>query len=107
MTTGGCGCCTGLGHDQLGENVTNSPSKPASSSVHISLMARIVLPHHVPPAGRVDAVVLHLLVVPADADPEQEAAAGQVVERGDLPWPARSGRAGPRGRCRWPSFSRS
>ena len=25
-STGGCGCCTGLGHDQLGENCTNSPS---------------------------------------------------------------------------------
>ena len=42
------------------------------------------LAHEREPPPRVGAVVLHLLLVPAGADPEQEAAAGEAVEARDL-----------------------
>ncbi len=42
------------------------------------------LAHHLPARGGIDAVVAHLLAVPAGADAKQEAAAGEQLERGDL-----------------------
>ena len=42
------------------------------------------LPDDRPALAFVDAVVLHLLLVPAEADAEREPAARQQVERGDL-----------------------
>ena len=36
---GGCGFCTGFGHDQRGSKRTKSPSKAASSSVQMRFMA--------------------------------------------------------------------
>ena len=37
--TGGCGCWSGLGHDQIGSKSTNSPWYSASSSVQIAFIA--------------------------------------------------------------------
>ena len=42
------------------------------------------LAHQREARARVGAVVVHLLEVPAGADAEEEAAAGELVERGDL-----------------------
>src|SRR5207302_1266388 len=42
------------------------------------------LPEYSEAPGRVGPVVLHLLPVPAPADTEEEAAAGEEVEGGDL-----------------------
>ena len=36
---GGCGCWTGLGHDQIGSKLTHLPAKLASSCVQIARMA--------------------------------------------------------------------
>ena len=77
------GCCTGLGQDQVGPKSTNSPWYSACSSTTA------------PPwrpgargrrrgAGRVDAVVLGLGPVPAEADAQGDPTVGEMVERGHL-----------------------
>ena len=75
--------CTGLGHDQLGENRTCSPSKLASSSAQSACMARTRSRATARRSRHRDAVVLELVLVPAEADAERGPAAAQVVEGGD------------------------
>ncbi len=79
---------------------TNSPSKPASSFSHSARIASTDLAG-VLAAGRVvDAVVGHLIDVPAESGAEREAAAGELIEGGDAPSPSRSARAARPERCR-------
>ena len=84
MRTGGCGFWTGFGHDQIGSKSTNSPWNSASSFVQISFMAR--MRSRMSAKRRFGSVpwLAHLLAVPAAADAELEAPAGEEVERGDL-----------------------
>ena len=82
MRTGGHGCCTGFGHDQLGGSCTNSPSNAASSSAQRRCMASTCSRATSPPS-HVDAVVFDLVGVPSEADAEHESAARQVIEARD------------------------
>ena len=72
---GGCGCCGGFGYDQTGSKFTNSPWNDASSCGPQRLHRQHVLAHHLEAGIVADAVVLHLLDVPAAADAENEPAA--------------------------------
>ena len=96
MMIGGCGSHTGLGqlHDGREADVL---------AVEGRLLLGPQLAHRQdvlagdgPPLRRVDAVVLHLVLVPADADAEQHPPAGQVVERGHRLGQDDAGRAGRR-----------
>ena len=82
MRTGGPLRCAGFGHCHVGSNWTYSPSKLASSLVHSSRMARTCSRALARRRAVVDAVVVHLVLVPTEADAERETATGEEVERG-------------------------
>ena len=70
MMTGGCGCCAGFGQLQLRLTWTRSPSKPRLVLGPQRLHRQDLLAARRATRGRIDAVVLHLLDVPADPDAE-------------------------------------
>ena len=73
-----------LGNDQILSKLTNSPWYSASSFVQISFIASDLLAQQAAARLEGGAVVLHLLGVPAAADAEEEAAAREMIEAGDL-----------------------
>ena len=97
---GPAGCCTGLGQDQVGPKSTNSPWYSAWSVRPDGLHGGQVLAHHGVAAGPVDAVVLGLGAVPAEADAEGDPAPARDGRAWPPAWPAGSGRAARRGGCR-------
>ena len=84
--TGGRGCCSGLGKAWLGPNDDVLARVLGGVVAPQRLDRRELVAHDRAPLGVGDAVVLDLLDVPAVPDAEREAAAGDQVQRRDLPW---------------------
>ena len=80
--TGGCGCCTGFGQAMIGAKSTNSPWYSGVVLGPDRLHRLDPLARQLVAGGEGGAVVLDLVRVPAIADAEQEAAAGDPVDRG-------------------------
>ena len=100
MTTGGCGCWTGLGQLQPARSGRTRRRTRPRPRVHSSLHREHLLAGHGAAPARIDAVVLHLVLVPADADAERPRGPPRRGRARRPSSPGRSGRAGRRGRSR-------
>ena len=78
------GCCTGLGHDQVGPKSTNSPWNSACSLDQMASAAARCSRTTVRRAVEVDPVVLRFGPVPPEAHAERDAPVRQGVERRHL-----------------------
>ena len=83
MMIGGCGWRTGLGQLHDGEKRTYSPSNDAGVLGPQLADRQHVLAGDGPTAVGIDAVVLHLVDVPARRRSRAHPPTGEVVERGD------------------------
>ena len=103
MKIGGLGCWAGLGHDQRGRQLHVLAVEAGLLVAPERLHRQHLLADQLAPLLRHDAVVLHLVDVPAVPDAEDEATVGHGVDRRHLLGQQRSGRAGRRGRCQSPA----
>ena len=83
INTGGWGRCAGLGHDQLGLTFDEAAFVAGYVIAPERLHREHSLAHDLSPVLHGDAVVLELVLVPAEADAEHEPPAGQLIEGGD------------------------